>query len=177
MLKFPMPALIRQILSSPRLMFGLIAAVSAFSLAAALTGQFAFDLKPCSLCLYQRVPFIAAFALAAAGLCLKKEAAPALLSLCALAFLINAGIAFYHTGVELNWWASGVEGCAVPPMGNNPEEWISKILSNPAVPCSDIQWKDPVLSLTMANYNVVLCLGMFAACAASAVLIRPRPSR
>lgn len=157
---------------------GGLALVSIFALAAALIGQFAFDLKPCSLCLYQRVPFMAGIVLGVTGLILKKHeklTAP-LLALLALTFLTNAGIAAYHSGVEWGWWQSVVEGCAVPPIGNeSTDEWFKKIMSNPSVPCTDVQWRDPVIGLTMANYNVLLCLGLFAV-SVLALMLRQCPS-
>lgn len=154
-------------LKNPCAVFGLAALISALALAAALTGQFVYNLHPCVLCLYQRVPFMVAVGLGIAGLGAHKNArlTDIILTLLALAFLINAGIATYHTGVEMGWWRSFVEGCAVPKLEGNSDEWIDKILSNPSVPCTEVQWRDPVIGLTMANYNVLLCLGLFAMCA------------
>lgn len=145
--------------------FGGIFAASAGALFMALYSQFALGLDPCVLCLYQRVPFFAAAALSLAGLLLhdNAKAARGILGVCALLFLANAGIAVYHTGVELSWWVSAVEGCAVPNFAADPT-LLEKILTAPAASCSDVAWRDPVFGFTMANWNIVYCLGLFGAC-------------
>lgn len=167
-------------LTSPVKMFILITGMSFIALAGALSSQFIGGLEPCILCLYQRIPFVIVIAFGLIGLILHKNEriATVLISLCAIAFLVNAGIAIYHSGVELKWWESAVEGCKVPAANENEStaSWIDRITAMPAVPCTEIQWKDPVMGLTMANYNVVLNAFLFIACALS-VAIRQRRSR
>lgn len=155
--------------------FPVIFALSVLALAAALASQFIGGLEPCIMCLYQRMPFMAAAALSMLGMALHKnpKATTTLLVLCALAFLVNTGLAFYHSGIELQWWDSAVEGCKVPT-ATGDTNWIDKILTNPAVPCTVIQWKDPVLGLTMANYNIALNIALFAFCVFSFVVPRDR---
>lgn len=155
--------------------FSGIFAASGGALFAAIYSQLALGLEPCVLCLYQRVPFFAAVVLSLIGLAMRgnEKAVRIILGLCALLFLINAGIASYHTGVEQQWWASAVEGCAVPDFSNDPSLW-EKILTSPAASCSDIAWKDPVLGLSMANWNIFYCLGLFMGCVA-ALIVRQRP--
>jgi disulfide bond formation protein DsbB len=137
-----------------------------------------FGLEPCVLCLYQRAPFYGAIILSLTGLAMRanEKAVRIILGLCALLFLINAGIAGYHTGVEQQWWASAVEGCAVPDFSKDPSLW-EKILTSPAASCSDIAWKDPVLGLSMANWNILYCLGLFVGCVVALIARRrPEPS-
>jgi disulfide bond formation protein DsbB len=169
---------IRQCLTCPVAVFTAIILASAGALAAAYASQYIGGLQPCILCLYQRAPFAIALLWGLAGLMLRKNEALAktFLVLCALAFLANAGIASYHSGVELGWWESAVEGCKVPePGAESTSDWIDRIASTPSVPCTDIQWRDPVLRLTMANYNALLNLALFMMCALS-LAIRQCPS-
>lgn len=164
-----------RVLLNPAALFGLLLLAAALSLAAAYVAEFVYGLTPCILCLYQRAPFAAVIVLAFAGLFLhkNKSAAAALLALCALALALNAGIAFYHTGVELHWWLSAVEGCAVPAAGDTPDSLLAAILRAPAVPCTEIAWRDPVFGFTMANYNIVWCAGLALLCLPA--LFRPCP--
>lgn len=150
--------------------------VSITALAAAYTAQFAYGLEPCILCLYQRIPYALAILIAIGGLLIKRFGKGAI-ALCALAFLGNVGIAFYHVGVEQQWWASIFEACQVPDSFLNPqttESLLDQLLKTPAVPCSQIAWKDPVFGASMAVYNVLLCAGMFLLCGLS-FLKRPLP--
>ena len=79
------------------------------SLSFALTSQIVFDKDPCILCLYQRVPFVVTALLAVLALRLNKSSSliPLVVILCGLIYLIGAGIAVYHVGVEQHWWISG----------------------------------------------------------------------
>ena len=156
-------------------MLALIMGISGLSLAAALTAQYVFGLAPCILCIYQRIPFIVAILLAALGFGLKKlrkdnMVAP-VIGLSGLVFLANSVIAFYHSGVERHWWPSFLEGCAVPDLGNSPEDILKNIMNAPSVRCDEIPWADPILGLSMANYNVILCLGLAVVCFVSAILL------
>ena len=136
---------IRTITSCPVSIFATIIGASGGALLAAFYAQFALGLNPCVLCLYQRIPFLATIVLSLAGLCLhaNRKAVQLFLGLCALAFLINSGIAVYHTGVEKHWWESAVEGCAVPDFSKDPSV-LEKMLTAPAARCSDIAWADPL---------------------------------
>ncbi len=156
---------IRTAVSCPVSVFAAIIGASGGALLAAFYAQFALELDPCVLCLYQRMPFLAAILLSVFGLWLHRntQAVRILLALCALAFLINAGLAVYHTGVEKHWWESAVEGCAVPDFSKDPTV-LEKMLTAPAARCSDIAWADPLFGFTMANYNIIYNLGLFALC-------------
>lgn len=144
-----------------------VLSISAIALAGALTAQFAFELEPCILCLYQRIPFVLCIIAALIGLAF-KPARSAAIGFCALAFMTNAGLAFYHVGVEQRWWVSAFEACAVPDSFLNPEaqteSLLDQLLKTPSVPCTQIAWTDPVFGASMAVYNVLLCAGMAVFC-------------
>ena len=172
--------LFQTLLRCPVAVFGGIAGVSIFALAAALYSEVALGLEPCPLCIYQRVPFVIGAVIGIIGLFLRQKPAviKALSSLLGINFLVNAGIAFYHSGVERKWWASAVEGCAVnfdtlnaSGAANSTQSMLENILSAPTGNCAEIPWQDPILGLSMANYNVLLCAGLFIACLLS-ILVR-----
>jgi disulfide bond formation protein DsbB len=148
---------IKNLLASPALMSGFVLAVSLLALGAVLTAQYAFGLIPCTLCLYQRGPYVINALLGLVGLLLarRNQPRPAALMLClaSLFFLIGAAIAFYHAGVEQHWWVSILEGCKIDL--NNGGDIISQIEAKPAVRCDAIAWQDPLLSLSMAAWNAV----------------------
>ena len=72
-----------------------------------------FGYAPCPLCLQERYAYYFAVpALVAAFFAARAESftlTRILLALVALAFLINAGVGIYHSGIEWKWW----EGPAV----------------------------------------------------------------
>lgn len=149
--------------------------ISFSALAVALSSEIFLALEPCILCIYQRWPFAIVIALGIIGITLckrNKEKAKSIgavfIGLSGLTMLINSGIAFYHTGVEQKWWVSKVEGCAIPDFSKGASQnWIENIMATPSANCADIPWQDPIIGLSMANYNVALCFGLFVVCALS----------
>ncbi len=164
--------LVTNILRNPLYMGIGIAGLSALSLAMALTSQYAFGLLPCILCIYQRIPFVIAIFLgifiAAFRKKLKLSAFTIFLS--SIAFFVNSGIAFYHSGVERLWW-EGTDSCAAPDMSGSAAELIARIKSMAQSKCTDIPWADPIFGGSMANYNVLFCLGLGVVCLLSSILI------
>jgi disulfide bond formation protein DsbB len=148
--------LARQAAAMPQAAWMILLA-SAGALGAALVAQYGFAVQPCVLCLAQRVPFALAIVFAAASLW-KPGAARVLLGLCALAFLVNAGIAFFHTGVEQHWWL-GTSGCALKPLGGADAQSLrEQLLATAVAQCDVVAWT--FLGLSMANWNVPFALAL-----------------
>lgn len=168
--------MIKKILSNPVYSFGLIALISFIALSAALISEAFFGLEPCNLCIYQRYPFAFGLVIGLIGIALRERhsVVRAFLGISSLNFLVNSGIAAYHTGVEQKWWDSALEGCKVPLFFDDTSDQsiLENLMSAPAASCSDIQWTDPILGLSMANYNIALCLGLFAFCGLSALMVK-----
>ena len=147
----------------------------AFALAMAYVAEYVFDLKPCILCLYQRVPYFAVIAFGLFGLFIakrNKSASVFALAGSGIAMLLNSLIAFYHTGVERKWWPSHLEGCATPDLSGNFDDLLARIEAAPVVRCDEIPWVDPILGLSMANYNIAFCLGLAIIAFVSLYLIK-----
>jgi disulfide bond formation protein DsbB len=147
----------------------LIFTASAGSLAFALLMQFGFAILPCELCLWQRVPFIAASVLAFVAVLLRPYGRNTqfLLGLCAALFLANAGLAVFHSGVERHWWEFH-SACTGSPLSHvkSVEDLRQELLNKPVVRCDEINWS--ILGLSMANLNIAFSslLAIFAALAA-----------
>lgn len=164
--------LIRRYLACPFVVLLSVTLLATFSLTMAYTAQFAYDLEPCILCLYQRIPFALVIIFGILGMALKKlkPAVKIALFLSGLAMLANSALAAFHTGVENKWWVFGEEGCAVPDFTQKPETLMEYIMKAPTVACDQIAWSDPILGLSMANYNIVWCFGLALICFVSLAL-------
>ncbi len=162
-------------LGTPGAVFAFLVFVCVFSLAAAFFAEGFLGLEPCHLCVYQRYPFALGALIGIVGLVKRGHLrfSIGLLALSSVNYLTNAGIAFYHTGVERHWWESS-ELCRLPDFAANGQTLIENILSDPGGRCDEIPWADPLLGLSMANYNVILCAGLALLCALSALLIRKK---
>jgi disulfide bond formation protein DsbB len=156
-----MTAFLNKILGNERLALFSFAVFSAAALGMAFISQYAYGLHPCILCIYQRVPYALIILFGVLGLAFSRSSPRAVhlfTGLTALTFLANAIIAFYHTGVERKWWTSFLEGCSVPSLEGNITDVLAQIAATPVVRCDEIPWTDPVIGLSMANYNVLFCL-------------------
>lgn len=150
-----------------------IAASSVAALGFAYFMQYAMGLDPCHLCLLQRWPYRTTAVLGLAGLfpaCKGRTGICALLGYaCALIFLGEAGLAFYHVGVEQHWWQSVFEGCTFSFKPG--EDMLTQIEAKPAARCDQVAWS--LLGVSMAGWNGLLAMGLSAASAAGAWRISP----
>ena len=150
----------QMVLATPARSPILIALASAGALAAAFLAQYGFDLQPCILCIYQRWPYAVALEASLLALLLAGRRAPltALLGLCALAFMVNAGIAGYHVGIEQHWWA-GTEACTGPSgEAASVQELLAQIQAAPVVRCDEVAWS--LFGISMAGYNLLASLAL-----------------
>jgi disulfide bond formation protein DsbB len=146
--------------------------ISVVALGAALVSQYVFDMHPCYLCLWQRIPYAVVILLSVMGVfalkIMGKKYGMFNVMLCGIAFLINAGIAFYHVGVEQHWWESA---CSFKDLADlAATDMAAAIKAAPAVSCDQIPFE--LFGISMAGYNVLLCggLGVYSLIASRTVM-------
>jgi len=170
-----MISLIKKILSCYRSMPLIMSLIAASALGMALLSQYVGGLHPCILCIYQRWPYGIVILLGLIGFSLSfrnQKAVSGIMALIGIAFLVNSLIAFYHTGVEQKWWPSIFKSCSIPELKGDMEKILADIQSRTnSARCDEIPWSDPILNLSMANYNIVFCLGLGIIALISARLI------
>ncbi len=141
-------------------------AASAAILAGAYAFQYLGGLEPCSLCLVQRVPYWVAIGLGLAALALARlPRLPRLPGLVmggiAVTFLVGAGLALYHVGVE-HQLIAGPQACSAGPgEATTIEALRAQLLARPVVRCDQVPWS--LFGVSMAGYNAVLSLALAAA--------------
>ena len=130
---------------------------------AALIAAFAFEyiggLKPCSLCIYQRIPHGLAITLCLMTLVFKLSPpfVVRIFIILALTSLVGAGIALFHIGVEQQFWP-GTQGCGSNIEATTVEAFRLKLLQQPIVRCDEIAWS--LFGVSMAGYNLILSIGL-----------------
>ncbi|MCD6034947.1 MAG: disulfide bond formation protein [Rickettsiales bacterium] len=140
--------------AKPRVFFILFVG-SLLALIVAFISEYRFGLEPCTLCVYQRIPYAVVVGLSLLGLLriLNPRLAPALLVLCLLALAANAGLAFYHMGVEYHWFA-GLETCSGDTMPvDDPQALLESLMAADAVRCDIPAFV--FLGLSMAAWNMI----------------------
>ena len=143
---------------------------TAFAVSAALLGGAHFfeqvvGLPPCPLCLDQREAHWAALGVATGGIVVgvlfkARLGAAAAVGAAALVYAVSAGLAFFHTGVEYEFWpgpASCAAGGAVTDLGAIAEALNGK---SPAPSCDEAPWR--LFGISMAGYNLIASAGLFA---------------
>jgi disulfide bond formation protein DsbB len=158
-------------LSSP---FWIATAVLALAVATIL-GALAFErlggYAPCPLCLEQRYAYYAAIpALVLALWSLARGAkglAAGLLAVVAAIFVANAGFAAYHAGAEWKFWP-GPDTCA--PTSTALESagggLLKELETTHVVRCDEPALR--IFGLSLAGWNVLICLALAAGAAAAA---------
>jgi disulfide bond formation protein DsbB len=137
---------------------------SFFALSFAYISQYFFGLKPCQLCFYERKPFFAIIAISLLILVFfqQQKAKKLAILFSALLLLINASIAAYHVGVEQKIFKIS-EGCAstIPENIDSIETLKALLASSPSARCDEPEFF--FLGLSMAAWNIIYCLSLFAA--------------
>lgn len=142
----------------------LLVIFSGAALSFAYISQYGFDMQPCILCLYQRVPFFIVLGLGLIAWFKPGKFQQALVAISGITLLIGAAIAFYHVGVEQHWWVFE-HGCGAQSIGDNSVETLrQQLLGSAPVPCDKPQFV--FLGLSMAGWNVIASsiAGLMALC-------------
>ena len=151
-----MPVLFASLSARIALVFGLALAV----ILVAMLSQYWGGLLPCALCLKQRVAFFLAVPLLALAYIYAPRAPLAmrgLLSTIGIVFLANAGLGFYHAGIEYGWWLGPAScgGGGAPALDTGALfEALQK--NSSMVRCDAPAYT--LFGLSLAGYNVIASL-------------------
>jgi disulfide bond formation protein DsbB len=160
---------------TPKRLLRLAVVASVAALSAALVAQYGFDLHPCHLCMLQRYPYAAIATIAALTAWRGSPKTQIFVAFaCAALFFLDAGIAFYHTGVEYGWFP-GPSGCTnTSSAGQSIEDLRAQIMNAPLVTCD--QAAAYFFGLSMAAWNFVVATGAGAATFYAARALRKKPA-
>lgn len=152
------------------LLLSVLAAV--LPLAGAFIGQYGYGLHPCELCIYQRIPyaFIIVIGIAGAFFIKPKRWKYGIALLCVLLFVIDAGIAGYHGGVESGIFKGPTACSGSGKAGQTLEEMRAEIMNAPLVSCA--QAMVYIYGLSMAVWNLIYAVLAF--CGLSFLLFKNR---
>ena len=129
--------------------------IAATALGSAFTAEFVYNLEPCVLCMYQRIPFAILGILGLLAYLFEGRGAMAVLTaLAGVVLLIGAGLASYHVGVEQHWWASVAScGDSAPIHALSMNEFQVLLQQKPGKACGEVDWT--IFGISMASYNAV----------------------
>jgi len=160
--RFSIPALIA---APPLQSASLVLSLGALAaLATALGFEYLGGYDPCPLCLTERLAYYGAVPAGFLALILayggRSGPARLLLAACALAFIINAGLGFYHSGVEWKWWP-GPETCSGARAAGFATDGLQQALDQARViRCDEAPWR--LFGLSFAGWSGVISAGLAA---------------
>lgn len=132
--------------------------------------ELVLGVKPCPLCLEQRLPYYAGIPVALAAAYAAKPVpniARALLALTAIIFLIGAGMGVYHSGVEEGLW-KGPADCTGPiPQAAAMGDFLKSLDTVRVIRCDEVAMR--IFGLSLASWNALIATG-FALYAARTAL-------
>jgi disulfide bond formation protein DsbB len=130
---------------------------SSLPLILALISQYGFDMHPCELCIYQRIPYIVEIILAILLLFLNNYKSFIIIALFSIfAYMTNVGLSFYHIGVEYGWWSFGE--CSSTLDTSSFDALKNSLLNAAIVRCDEVQFS--FLGLSMAGWNLVYSIAL-----------------
>ena len=128
--------------------------MSAGLLAAAFAFEFFGGLLPCKLCIWQRWPHVLVVLVTVWGL-LSLRASLVFVLIAGLA-LSNAGLSFYHIGVEQQLWQGPASCSSALDVGLSSSDMLDLLLATPVIRCDEIAWS--FLGISMAGWNMLFSL-------------------
>lgn len=135
----------------------LVAVLSALGVGSALAIEHIGGIRPCPLCLDQRIAYYAAIPAAVLAALLAGSAplwSRLLLAAVALGFLVNAGLGVYHSGVEWGFWP-GPDACSgMAPLATTPDALLESLKRPSVVRCDAAALR--ILGLSLAGYSALL---------------------
>ena len=125
------------------------------SLITAFIIQYALGHQPCKLCIYERIPYILSISLIIELIFFKKNEKTTLLLL-SLIFIISGILAFYHFGIEQEFFTESFvcEGSSFSETLTK-DQLLKQLKQNP-ISCKDVSFR--VLGLSLATINSIFSL-------------------
>src|SRR4051812_5199354 len=142
----------------------IIALVGAATIASAWFFELVMKLKPCPLCLEQRVPYYIVIPLAfVVALAASRKAPRAIVigGLIALAALMLWGtyLGLFHAGVEWKLWPGPAECSGATQLGP-AGDLMDRLKTIVVVRCDEAAWR--FLGISLAGYNALITLALAA---------------
>lgn len=141
----------------------MLGAASSLLLAGAWWFELWMGLKPCKLCLEQRLPHYAALGLALFGAigAVQGRRTVAMLAMVALlaTFLASTGLGAYHAGVEWGWFAGPNDcGGAASPLARSTGDFLRQLETTRVVSCTEAAWR--LFGLSLPGWNALASLAL-----------------
>ena len=125
--------------------------ISVLSLLTAVYIEYSIGIKPCTLCIYQRIPYL--FLIFVSFLGYNYSENLFWIKLQTLIFLTSFLLSGYHFGIETGFFEEFV-GCTSQNVGLLDKLEILKSLQNNTISCKNVSFK--ILGMSLATINMII---------------------
>lgn len=133
------------------LLFSMIGVFSLLALIFAFYVELAIGLKPCILCLYQRIPYVIIL-IASLYYIIAKKYHKKIIFFIIISLAAEVSLAFYHVGIERNIFEPTTNCKSDANLDNLPEqELLNQILKTTIPNCNVPTYLIPILSMAEMN--------------------------
>ena len=128
--------------------------ISLISIISALYIEYILQFKPCKLCIYQRLPYIAAIFISIVGF--NYSTNDKILIITIMVFVISTIISGYHFGIENNF-IQEFSSCTNNSLDvSNKSKLLETLNKSMPVDCKDATFK--ILGISLAAINTILSI-------------------
>ena len=132
----------------------IILLISVGSTLSALYIEFILEYKPCKLCIYQRIPYLAAIFICFVGFNYDKD--DNILIILIIVFTLSSIVSGYHFGIE-NSFFDELSSCTNNSLDQlNKKELLETLGKNMPVNCKDATFQ--ILGVSLAAINAILSI-------------------
>lgn len=147
------------LLHTYRKLFLLITTLSIVALLSAYIVEYVMHIKPCRLCIYQRIPYFFILFLGLGGYVLNKNIlCKYICYVCSIIFLSGSIVALYHTGIERGV-VEEPQSCSTNFSKNSSMKSLKESIKENNIPCKDVKIR--MAGMSIAEINSILSFFMF----------------
>ena len=139
-----------------KLILRLILLFSICTLLIVFIAELVYGLEPCILCKYQRIPYFSVILFSSLALHIKLADRTGTLKIISIIFIASAMLAFYHNGIEQQWWDAATSCGDTNQFPASFTSFQSQLMSKMPKRCDVIDWT--LFGLSMTVYNIVLSI-------------------
>lgn len=142
----------------PHTMVKLLSLGSGLMLGMAYFFEYGMGLAPCTMCYWQRIPhgfvFITGILAILPFFTIPPFGTRLMLGAMMVSLMAGAGIAAWHSGVELKILPGPTACSGGVALDGSPAALVDQLLAAPIVRCDEVPWS--LFGLSMANWNMII---------------------
>ena len=141
-----------------KILFSILIFIS-FALVFAFVIEYRLGHQPCKLCLYERIPYFLSILLIIKIFIIKGNEKITLLIL-SLVFIISSVLAFYHLGIEQDFFKESL-ACTTGNLSETlTKEELLKQLNQNTISCKDVTFR--IFDFSLAAINTIFSIALSA---------------